>query len=101
MGINSLEHQVIQWGIAKGILPKPDPFAQYLKTCEEVEELGDAIADTDTKEIKDAIGDIMVTLIMQCEAWGFTLEECLQAAYDEIKDRKGVMENGQFVKEKA
>jgi NTP pyrophosphatase (non-canonical NTP hydrolase) len=99
MGLNALEQKVIEWGMAKEILPDPDPFAQFLKTCEEVEELGSAISDHDTKEIKDAIGDIMVTLVMQSQAWGYTLEECFEAAYDEIKNRQGRMENGQFVKE--
>lgn len=30
---------------------------------------------------------------------GYTLEECVQIAYNDIKDRKGVMYNGVFVKE--
>ena len=30
---------------------------------------------------------------------GTTLEECVQVAYDDIKDRKGIMSNGVFIKE--
>ena len=30
---------------------------------------------------------------------GHTLEECVQIAYDDIKDRKGIMSNGVFIKE--
>lgn len=30
--------------------------------------------------------------------FGYTLQECVQIAYDDIKDRKGVMYNGVFVK---
>lgn len=30
--------------------------------------------------------------------YGFTVEEAFESAYDEIKDRKGMMKNGSFVK---
>lgn len=30
---------------------------------------------------------------------GYTLEECVQIAYNDIKDRKGIMYNGVFIKE--
>lgn len=32
------------------------------------------------------------------EIYGFTVEEAFESAYDEIKDRKGMMKNGSFVK---
>ena len=32
-------------------------------------------------------------------AYDLTVEECLRAAYEEIKDRKGKMVNGVFVKQ--
>jgi len=99
MGINSLEYQIIQWGTDKGILPDPDPWKQFVKTAEEVSELADGIANREVDEVRDAIGDIVVTLVMQCRAWDLTLEECVQAAYDEIKNRKGKMVDGLFVKE--
>ena len=51
------------------------------------------------KAMKDAIGDISVVMINHCERNKFTLSECLQEAYDDIKDRKGKMINGTFVKE--
>ena len=48
--------------------------------------------------VKDAIGDTVVTLIILAQQMGWTLEECLQAAWDEIKDRTGEMRDGVFVK---
>jgi NTP pyrophosphatase (non-canonical NTP hydrolase) len=99
MGLQTLEEQVIDWGHAKGILPNPDPVAQFAKTIEEVEELAIGIDKKDTAEVKDAIGDIIVTLIMQAEAWDLNIEECLQSAYDEIKGRTGTMVDGVFVKD--
>jgi uncharacterized protein YabN with tetrapyrrole methylase and pyrophosphatase domain len=50
------------------------------------------------EEIKDGIGDQIVTLIGVCEMYGFTLEECLQMAYDTISKRNGKMIDGIFVK---
>jgi len=88
-----------QWGEEKGILPNPNPLAQWRKTLEEVEELKDAIKAEDREAAKDAIGDILVTLVMQTKAWNLTLTECMEQAYDEISKRTGKMVDGQFVKD--
>ena len=42
---------------------------------------------------------MMVVLINIMTRNGLSIEECLQVAYDDIKDRKGKMINGVFVKE--
>ena len=97
--MNKLIADIEQWGVDKGILPNPDKTAQYFKTCEEVEELNEAILTDNREEAIDAIGDIVVTLIMQTHAWGITLEQCVQQAYDVISKRTGKMVNGQFVKD--
>lgn len=94
-----LEKQVEQWAKDKGILDKATPIAQALKTLEETTELLTAINNNDRAEIIDAIGDIMVTLIIQCKMQDLSLEECLQSAYNVISKRKGKMINGQFVKQ--
>lgn len=99
MSLNALELDIVQWGHDKGILPNPIAGAQYIKTMEEVEELGQAINAHDIEEVKDAIGDIFVTLVMQCEAWDLTMEECVQSAYDVISKRTGKMVSGVFVKD--
>jgi NTP pyrophosphatase (non-canonical NTP hydrolase) len=69
-----------------------------MKTQEELTELCNAILDNNSDEIKDAIGDIMVTLIIQAKMQNFKIEECLESAYNVIKNRTGKMINGQFVK---
>ena len=51
------------------------------------------------KDLRDDVGDIMVVLINSCVRNNITLEECLQVAYDDIKDRKGKMVDGVFIKE--
>ena len=100
MSLDALDDQILEWGIQKGILPHAEPLAQLDKTEEEVAELRQAIYEHDVDEVKDAIGDIYVTITMQAEAWGFTMEECVQAAYDVIKHRTGKMVGGKFVKDK-
>lgn len=99
MNLNSLEEYIVVWGHEKGILPDPDPMAQFTKTVEEVDELFEGIKAKNVDEIQDAIGDIFVTLVMQCEAWGLTMGECVESAYNVISKRTGKMVNGVFVKD--
>lgn len=94
-----LEHAVEEWAKNKGILDKATPMAQALKTLEETTELCTAINANDKTEIIDAMGDIMVTLIIQAKMQDITLEECLESAYNVISKRTGKMVNGQFVKD--
>jgi len=100
MKYRELEALVISWAEQKGIFEKGNPGAQCDKTLEEVVELHEAIYKNDREEIIDALGDILVTIIIQAEMQGLSLEECLQSAYNVISKRKGSMINGQFVKEK-
>ena len=97
--LNSLDELIVKWGYDKGILPHPNPMAQFTKTLEEVAELGSAIQAEDRAEVMDAIGDIVVTLVMQCEAWDLTLSECVGSAYTTIAGRTGRMVDGVFVKD--
>jgi len=96
---NELEALVIAWAAQKGILDNGTPKAQAGKTMEEVQELIDAI-DTDNKiEIEDALGDILVTIIIQAEMQQMSLVDCLESAYNIIAKRTGKMVGGQFVKD--
>jgi NTP pyrophosphatase (non-canonical NTP hydrolase) len=100
MSYADIEMKVIQWGEARGIVQNSDPAAQLNKTREEVNELADAIFAGDREAMKDAYGDILVTLIMGCACADLDLVECLAGAYNEIKDRKGYLTpEGIFVKE--
>lgn len=94
-----LEACVEEWAREKGILAKATPLKQALKTLEETTELCNAVVDKDMHEIKDAIGDIVVTLIIQAKMQGTTIEECLNLAYNVISKRTGKMIDGQFVKD--
>jgi NTP pyrophosphatase (non-canonical NTP hydrolase) len=109
--LEKLEQSVIQWAEDKGIFEKATPYKQAQKTLEECGELLHAIGQQEAStefsksykancEVLDSIGDIAVTIIIQAKMQGYTLEECLQSAYDVIKNRTGKMVNGQFVKDK-
>ncbi len=93
------EKDVIQWAKDRNIFETATPISQHGKTLEEVNELTLALMMGDDAETKDAIGDIAVTLILQAHIQGWTLGECLESAYQVIKDRKGKMVDGVFVKE--
>lgn len=107
------EAEIIQWGIDRNLIGptgEATRLGQQKKTEEEARELYDAIKlpslgfmEHEDKDaipyVRDAIGDIIVTLIMQAQMWGLTMEECIEAAWQEIKDRKGRMTGGIFVKE--
>ena len=100
MKYNELEALVISWAEQKGIFEKGNPEAQCDKTFEEVTELSAAIYENNKEEIIDALGDILVTIIIQAEMQGLKLEDCLQSAYNVISKRTGKMIDGQFVKDK-
>ena len=86
-----LESRVIAWAFARQIIPNSNPMAQGLKTAEEVVELLQALNKKDSKEVIDAYGDILVTLIIGAELYGVNLVGCLEAAYYQIKNRKGTL----------
>ncbi len=156
-----LEELIVKWAEARRLIPLANPETQLMKNISEIGELADAIVKNDLPEIKDAIGDIFVILVIWnrlkwnhdtdwyeeiaapivdvnasfsafiddfnglfqgsiygnksdrfyffilldylasfARHYGFTLEECVESAYNEIKDRKGtLLPNGVFVKE--
>ena len=100
MSYAEVEMKIVQWGEARGIVQNATAQSQAIKTLEEVTELFDAINKKDLTAAKDAVGDIVVTLIMVCAVLDINLVDCLKGAYNEIKDRKGYLtKEGVFVKE--
>ena len=87
------------WAKTRGLYDKGNSHTQYVKLQEEAGELAKALLDNDGIEILDAIGDIVVVLTNLAHLEGFTIEQCIESAYDEISDRTGKMINGTFVKD--
>lgn len=108
-----LSTSVLKWANDRNIFHGGTPLAQLEKTQEELTETRDAVVEHRLKiehpdlfdpeatldEIRDGIGDTLVTLIIVAQFFNMTVEECLAHAYEQIKDRKGTMINGTFVKE--
>ena len=95
-----IEMKVVQWSEARKIIPNSTPFAQSIKAVEEINELVDALRDGNKIEAIDAVGDTVVCLINVCALLDVNLTDCLEAAYLQIKDRRGYMnDEGIFVKE--
>ena len=91
--------KIRKWAVERGLYAKGDAKTQLVKLSEEMGEVARAILKDDYPEIKDGIGDMVVVLTNLAHMSGFTIEECIESAYDEIKDRKGAMDNGTFKKE--
>lgn len=98
--LNHLENLVRMWAQQRGIYEHSTPQAQTLKAMSEMGELADNILKGRHEAAKDDIGDVIVCLINVASMTGTNLSECLQKAWDDIKDRKGRMvPGGAFVKE--
>ncbi len=90
-----------QWASDRNLIEGSTPAKQYGKLLEEVGELGTSLINGSEAEIVDALGDCVVVLTIISSQIGYNLEACIEGAYQEIKDRKGKMINGVFVKDAA
>ena len=94
------DHKIDKWMDDRGITENGTAMAQAIKTLEETTELLDAINHNNDEDIMDAVGDIYVTLRGVCKVKKIPFDKCVEAAYNEIKDRKGhLTSQGTFVKE--
>ena len=91
------EKLIGQWHKDRNLINGSSDKDQYLKLIQEAGELSDSLCKG--KDIRDDIGDMMVVLINIMVRNNLTINECLSIAYDDIKDRKGKMIDGVFIKE--
>ena len=96
--MDELVKQVQQWATDKGIVNIDNVPKQMMKVMEELGETCQAILKNKPEEIKDGIGDVFVTMIILSNQLGLDPTDCLQSAYNEIKNRTGKTENGVFIK---
>ena len=86
------------WATVRGIYDQGNTHTQFTKLVEEVGELAQGILKKDKIEIIDAIGDITIVLTNLAKMEKLDIEDCIENAYCEIKNREGKMINGTFVK---
>ena len=98
--METLTKQISNWHRDRKITINGNSNTQTIKLGEEFGELCSGIARGDKDLIKDSIGDMFVVMVAIAELEGMTIQECIANAYDEIKDRKGYLnEDGIFIKE--
>ncbi len=94
-----LQQFIEKWAEDKGLLKEENAPKQMLKLSEEVGELAGAYLKNKHEEVVDAIGDIQVVLIILSKQLGLDYNQCLEGAYNVIKNRTGKLVNGSFIKD--
>lgn len=108
MTFEELQEKVLEWADSHELLYEKNSGKQFLKFVEEVFEFKtemdfysgkcEVLSSVSKNLMKDEMGDIFVTLIILCKQIEIDPQECLELAYEKIKDRKGKTINGMFVK---
>ena len=102
MSYAQTEMKIIQWAEARKVIPNASSSTQLIKTFSELGECGDELIKGNRELMKMELGDAMVTLVIFAALENVDLCECMEMAYQKIKDRKGTMlSNGVFVKDEA
>lgn len=95
--MDELIEKVQQWAYERNLVNGSDSKTQLIKLMSEMGELADSI--NKKQDCRDDIGDCLVVLSIIADQQGCTLKQCLEFAYEDIKDRKGIMVDGVFIKE--
>lgn len=99
MDTTNIFNKIVNWAEDRNLIKGASRQAQMLKLTEEVGELAAGIAKVKEDVVKDSIGDCVVVLTIIAAQSGLHIEDCINAAYNEIKDGKGKMVDGVFVRE--
>jgi NTP pyrophosphatase (non-canonical NTP hydrolase) len=89
--------KIVQWHYDRNLITGSTDKDQVLKLLQELGELSDSVCKGN--DVRDDLGDMLVVMINIMERNGISMVDCLEKAWDDIKDRKGKMVDGIFVKE--
>jgi len=95
--LEDLMAKVVRWHYDRNLIAGSTDKDQTLKLLQELGELSDSVCKG--KDVKDDLGDMLVVMLNIAQRNGVSLRDCLEKAWDEIKDRKGQMVDGIFVKQ--
>ena len=98
LDLTQLTARIQGWAVDRN-LHTADPVKQALKFFEEAGELSQGMVKGNEEQIKGSIGDIYVVMTILSMQLGLEIEDCVYHAYDEIKDRRGKLVDGVFIKE--
>ena len=93
------QEEIVNWAMHRRIPQESTPIIQSEKVIEEALEFNEALLSGDMAEAAKEAGDVYVALTLAVEMAGLKMEDCIDASYNKIKDRKGMMLQGRFVKE--
>ena len=99
MNFEQLTENILTWAKEKDILKPENHLKQLAKLMEEIGEFSREILKENKDAQKNELGDVLVTLIIIAKQLNLNPLECLELAYNKIKDRKGTNVNGTFLKE--
>lgn len=97
MTLEELESCIVEWHHDRNLIDGSTDKDQLAKLIQEMGELSDNICKGN--DVSDDIGDMIVVLINIAERNGLSMAECMAQAWDDIKDRRGKMVDGIFIKE--
>ena len=97
MELKELIEKTNKWFEDRNLIQGSTDKDQILKLMQELGELSDHACKGE--DIRDHLGDTLVVMLNIMKRNNLTIEECLEMAYNDIKDRKGRMVDGIFVKE--
>ena len=95
--MKELIEKINKWFEDRNLIEGSTDKDQILKLMQELGELSDHAYKNE--DIRDDLGDMLVVMLNIMKRNNFTIEECLEMAYNDIKDRKGKMVDGIFVKD--
>lgn len=98
MDLNILTTNIQQWAKDRG-LNTAEPDKQTIKLGEEYGELCQGMSKKNLDQVIDSIGDMYVVLVILAEQLGLSIEDCIEQAYEEVKDRRGRMIDGNYIKQ--
>ena len=87
---------MVTWHHDRNLIEGSDDKTQFAKLIQEVGELSDNLCKG--KDIRDDVGDIVVVLANLCARNRISFLSCLDQAWNDIKDRQGLMYEGVFIK---
>lgn len=96
---SELFDNIRKWFDEKELIKQENAPKQMMKVMEELGELSSAIIKGKRDEEIDAFGDVMITLLGLSYMRNVSLMACTRSAYEVIKQRKGKVVNGSFIKE--
>jgi hypothetical protein len=97
LSTNEYVDKIVSWHHDRNLIEGSSDKDQFCKLVQEAGELSDSICKG--KDVSDDIGDMMVVLLNIAERNKLSIKDCLAKAWDDIKDRKGKMIDGIFIKE--